>query len=92
MLEMKITDVYSHVELTGAKRAASVSKQDKPGAKKDEVALSNQAKDYQAVSKILADLPDIRQDVVDGVMAKYDAGINVSGQDIAAKILGNYYR
>ena len=92
MVGVKITDVYSHIELTGAKRAAGVSRQNKTEQKKDEVDLSDQAKDYQTVSKILSELPDIRQDVIDGVKAKYDAGFNVSGQDVAARILGNYYR
>ena len=57
-------------------------------SRKDELSISGQAKDYQAVLRALKNIPDIRKDKVDELSEKYNSGnYDVSGKDIADKII-----
>lgn len=58
--------------------------------KKDEVALSGTAKDFQAIYKLLNTTPDIRQDKVDEIKEKISSGnYNVKAAEVADKILAS---
>ncbi|MDF2878741.1 MAG: flagellar biosynthesis anti-sigma factor protein FlgM [Clostridia bacterium] len=58
--------------------------------KKDEVALSETAKDFQVAYKLLNTTPDIRQDKVNEIKAKIKSGTyNVSAEEVADKILSS---
>lgn len=69
----------------------NVNKVDKASGvapKKDVVSISNQAKDFQTIMKAIKDVPEIRQDKVNEISEKYEAGnYNVSGDDVADKVL-----
>lgn len=56
--------------------------------KKDEVSISDRAKDYQIVMKALKNIPDIRNDKVDEIVKRYDSSTyNVNGNIVADKII-----
>jgi negative regulator of flagellin synthesis FlgM len=56
--------------------------------KKDVVSISNHAKDFQTVMKTLREIPDIRQDKVNDLAEKYQAGnYDVSGKDTADRVI-----
>lgn len=55
---------------------------------KDELELSNNAKEYQVALKAFKNLPEVRQDLVDDLKAQINQGkYNVSGSEIADKII-----
>lgn len=57
-------------------------------SRKDQLSISGQAKDYQAVIRTLKNIPDIRRDKVDELSEKYGSGsYDISGRDIADKII-----
>ncbi|WP_010681199.1 flagellar biosynthesis anti-sigma factor FlgM [Acetivibrio cellulolyticus] len=79
----KVSGVYNK-----QKSAGKVDKTSNVASKKDIVSISNVAKDYQTVMKALKDTPDIRNDKVDSLKDKYEAGqYEVKETDIADKIL-----
>jgi len=91
MTGMKISGVYTPYEVLNTTKAASVEKPKKTENRRDEVDLSSQAKDYQFLTKILADVPDVREDVVSEVKARYDsADYGVSSDDIALKLVNKW--
>lgn len=60
--------------------------------KKDAYEISQSAKDYQIARKAVAEAPDIREDRVAGLKEALASGTyNVSSQEIAEKILSNYF-
>lgn len=73
----------------------NINKSDKTSdvsAKKDVISISNQAKDFQTVLKALKDIPDVRNDKVNELAARIDAGdYEVSGTDIADKIVKSVF-
>jgi flagellar biosynthesis anti-sigma factor FlgM len=88
MAGIMISSVMQTYEAYSANKTVSSKKTEKPESRKDTVALSNQAKDFKSILKTLADVPDIRQDLVSGIKAKYDAGsYNVSSMETATKMV-----
>lgn len=81
----KIYKNFSVESNKGVREASSVH------GKKDELTISQKAKDYQIVSKAIKALdhiPDIREDKVNEIKYKMDKGIyDIDGKDIAEKIL-----
>ena len=68
------------------KNAGMLGRTDRLAPKKDVVSISGQAKDFQSVMKALKNVPDIRQDKVDEIMRKYQAGnYTVDGRDVVEK-------
>lgn len=59
--------------------------------KRDELTISQKAKDYQIVSKAIKamnQIPDIREDKVNKIKEKMDKGLyDINGKDIAEKML-----
>jgi negative regulator of flagellin synthesis FlgM len=88
-VDMKISgDIYNVSKVYNKQK--SVDKIEKASAvtsKKDVVSISNNAKDYQTVSKALKDVPDIRQSKVEEFKEAYmSGGYDVSGKEIVEKI------
>jgi len=58
--------------------------------RKDEVALSSVAKDFQAAYKLLSTTPDIREDKVDDIKERIRSGsYTVNAEEVADKILSS---
>ena len=72
--------------------AAGVStRTQKTEIKRDEVALSVQAKEYQMAKAALAKVSDIREDLVRDIAERFANGsYNVSAKDVAAKMLDRF--
>ena len=87
---MRITDSVPQVTgiYTNDKRVSRVENLNNVQGIKDNVKISEVGKDYAVAQKALKDIPDVRQDKIDEVMAKMEKGEEVKGEDIAAKILG----
>lgn len=86
---MKITgDIYNVSKIYGnQKSVGKVDKTNPVAPKKDVVSISNNAKDYQTVSKALKDIPDVRQNKVDEFAEVYrSGGYDVSGKEIVEKL------
>jgi flagellar biosynthesis anti-sigma factor FlgM len=59
------------------------------GAPEEKVDLSTKARDVQSIKNALAGIPDIREEKVQELRNRIDAGTyNVSGEKIAGKIVG----
>lgn len=69
------------------KNVNKIDKTSGVSSKKDVVSISNQAKDFTTVMKALKEVPDMRQDKVNELAAKYEAGsYDVDGGDIVEKL------
>ena len=80
----KVQGVYN--KQNNLNRAAVSSEK---SSKKDVVSISNNAKDFQTILKVLKDVPDIRQEKVSELSDKYKSGsYSVDGKDVAEKIFG----
>ncbi|NLW22202.1 MAG: flagellar biosynthesis anti-sigma factor FlgM [Tissierellia bacterium] len=78
-----IQKIYNNMEVNKVKA-------NKGPIGKDEVELSEKAKDYQIGMKKLKEIPDIREDKVERIKKQIKSGTyNVKGQEIAEKILEN---
>lgn len=76
-----VSGVYSN---KGVKRTGGAANM---ASKKDSVSFSGTAKDYQIAMRTLKDLPNIRQDKVNELVDKYEAGnYSVDGKETADKI------
>ena len=79
-----VTGVY-----TNDKRISRVENTNKISPASDDVKISNVGKDFTVAMNALKDVPDIRMDRVNELSAKIEKGeYNVSGEDIASRILG----
>jgi len=88
-MSMRINSVRNPYEVYQTQRNNNVSRLSRAEEKKDIVALSEQAKDYQVASRALKALPDVRQDKISEIQSKIESGnYNVSSMDLAAKLLG----
>lgn len=75
-------------DYNGKKNVNKTERNNNVASKKDVVSISNQAKDFQTIMKAIKDVPDIRQEKVEPLKEKYEAGeYNVEGSKIADKIL-----
>jgi negative regulator of flagellin synthesis FlgM len=80
----RISGIYNKNNVKKYGKSSSVN-----GVKKDEVSISNKAKDFQSVMKALKDVPDIRKDKLEDISKKMESGnFNVSGQQIMDKLMG----
>jgi negative regulator of flagellin synthesis FlgM len=86
---MKITgDIYNISKVYNKQKPVdSIGKTGSVKPKKDVLSISNNAMDYQTVSKALKDVPDVRQDKIDELTEVYrSGGYDVSGREIVEKI------
>jgi len=80
----QVTGIY-----TNDKRVSRVENLNNVEGIKDNVKISEVGKDYAIAQKALKDVPDVRQDKINEVMAKMEKGdYEVKGEDIASKIIG----
>ena len=85
---MRVYDVLKAEEINGVSPAVRTERVGRAEEKKDMVALSNASKDYQAVKKALAQVPDVRQEKADAIKSRIDGGTyDVRPADIANKML-----
>ncbi len=83
----KLASIYETYNKQTVSKYKSTQKVDK----KDEVALSSTAKDFQSVYKALANVPDIRQDKVDTLKQQIASGsYNVEAKEVAEIILSQF--
>lgn len=79
----KISGVYG--------KDKKIRRTDKMGSvhsKKDDISISGKGKDFQATLDAVRSKPDIRQQKVDEIKEKIEAGTyNISGKQIAEKII-----
>ncbi len=79
-----IYETYKKQSVSKVQPAAKVQK-------KDEVALSAAAKDFQSVYKLLSTVPDVRQDKVSELQERLNSGnYNVKAEEVADKILSSF--
>ena len=79
----KVSGVYSKKKSVG-----KADRADRLSSKTDAVSISKEAKDIQTVIKALKNTPEIRNELVDKLKDKYEAGeYEVKETDIADKIL-----
>lgn len=86
---MKISgEIYSVSKIYDKqKQIGKVDKTSSVTPKKDVVSISDNAKDYQTVSKALKDVPDVRQNKIDEFAEVYQSGgYDVSGKEIVDKL------
>ena len=80
---LKTYEVYKSDERYQNKKLSRADEQ------KDTVAISGRAKDYQSVRSALHNIPDIRDELVSAVKAKYESNVKtVSDSEIAEKLIG----
>lgn len=77
---------------TNDKKISKVENVNKLSLGRDDIKISNKAKDYSVAMNALKNIPDIRQDRVDEVAKKLaNNEYEVSGDDIADKILNDSF-
>ncbi len=80
----KIGQVYQANQTMRIKETAK-------GSERDELTISNTARDYQAARQALARVPDIREDKVNAIKQSMEAGAyQVSADSFAAKLIARY--
>mgnify|MGYP001220173117 CR=1 FL=1 len=79
----KVPEVYG--------KNKNISKAEKTSgttSKQDEVSISNEAKNFQTITKAVKEAPDVREDRIRELRDRYESGnYKVEGKDVAAKIL-----
>jgi len=59
---------------------------------KDQVEISRVGKDYQVAKQALAHVEDIRMDKVNDIKRRMESGTyNVTGEEVANKLIENYF-
>lgn len=81
-------DAINRIYNVYEKQQAAVPKMEEKVKGKDEVDLSNQAKDFAIIKKMLTEETDVREDLVQDIKRRMENGTyNVSSKDVADKIL-----
>ncbi len=90
--------IYNNPNVTKAMNIYNSSKKNSTEATtkinqaKDQLQLSENAKEFQIAMKAFKDLPDIRESKVSELRQKIQQGTyNVSGKEVADKILANLH-
>ena len=88
-MEIKPIGVQQIYETQFNKTEAVKTAKPVSGLGADTVTISDEAKDIMFAQKVLAGIPDIRQDKVDALKRAMDAGsYALNMNDVAAKMLG----
>ena len=88
---MRITGGIQNVSeiYTKENRVNKLNNIDKVDAPKDDVKISATGKDFSIAMNALKDVPDVREDKVNDIRSRIENGTyNVSGKDVAEKLLG----
>ena len=90
MMVNSIINIYGICQQRAFKASERVSRAEEK--KRDYVALSTNAKDFQAVRNALSTEPDIRVDRVEEIRSRIESGeYDVSAEAIADKIISKYF-
>lgn len=88
---MRIDALNQVSHLYQANKTKKISKSSET-EKKDQLEISQSAKDYQTVKNALSQTPDIREDKVAEIKNAMNTGTyNVSAQEIADKMVSKYF-
>jgi len=89
---MKISNIASAYGIYDSKKPAVSRKKTQSGDNKDNIDVSNTAKDYQlAMKSVKQSSGDIREDKIAELKQKIEDGsYNVSAEDIASKMLSSW--
>ena len=88
-MSMRVSGVFSAYEVYQTQQTSNINRLSRAEEKKDIVALSGHAKDYQVATKAVHNAPDIRYDKVAEIQRRIESGsYHVSSTDVAGKILG----
>lgn len=69
------------------KEIKNIGKSSEVGMKKDEISISEKARDFQTVMKAMKKIPEIREDKCENIAKQYEAGTyGVPGKDIVDKL------
>ncbi len=84
-------DAYNQIsQLYQAQQTAKVDKQTKVQSR-DQIQISQKARDHQIAKKAVFDAPDVREDLVASIKARMDAGTyEVSNEDFAQALIDRY--
>jgi len=87
-----VSKIYKSFSVERKKEVRDVSSVQ---GKRDELTISQKAKDYQIVAKAIKamnKIPDIREDKVNEIRQKMDKGLyDIDGKDIADKMLAGRF-
>jgi len=85
-------DAYNKVSQMYQTTVASKNNVSKKKTSTDKLELSQVGKDCQSAKQIVSDTPDIREDKVNAIKEAIASGTyNVTAEEFAEKILGNYF-
>ncbi|MCL1878891.1 MAG: flagellar biosynthesis anti-sigma factor FlgM [Defluviitaleaceae bacterium] len=86
-MDMRISGVYNAYAVQPNRSVAKNANAEYDRENTDTVSLSAQAGEYQLARKAVADVPDIRENLVSHLRAMIASGAyNVSAHDVAARI------
>ena len=88
---MRITGGIQNVSeiYTKENRVNKINNVDKVEAPKDDVKISATGKDFSIAMNAVKNVPDVREDKVNDIRSRIENGTyNVSGKDVAEKLLG----
>lgn len=87
---MKINGIHNIYEAYQSQISSSVEKAKKV-SEKDQVSLSNNAKDFSSIYKMLSEVPEVRTHKVEQIKEAMKSGnYNVSSEQVAEKILSQF--
>ncbi len=92
----EVRNIYGAYEVSAALNRPSIpvryGKQETAEGKKDMVAISSPAKDFQSVMQALSAVPDVRTEKVASIKAKIEAGTyNISTELVSEKMLAKFF-
>ncbi len=84
-------DAYNQIsQIYQAQTTARTEKQNKSGSK-DQIQISQTAREHQIARKAVSASPDVREDLVASIKARIDAGTyEVSSADFAQALIDRY--
>lgn len=85
-------DAYNQIrEIYKTSQSSKATKSEKTEGRRDQVEISQTGRDYQVAKKAVAEAPDVREDLVNSIKSKINAGTyEVSGNDFARKVIEKY--
>jgi len=87
---MRINGIDKISQIFGSGKVDKVKKAGK-GSYSDKLELSRTGNDYSIAKQIVAQIPDVREDKVNDIKSRIEAGTyNVSMEDVAEKIISRY--
>ena len=85
-------DAYNQIrEIYKTSQSSKTAKSVKVEASRDQVEISQTGRDYQIAKQAVSEAPDVREELVNDIKSRIDAGTyEVSGKDFARKVIEKY--